>query len=150
MPAGINDPVLGYIGFCEVKFAGYSVAAWAISESYKRPDRKPWIVGGTRTLIGMATGAAYFGLVFGLLMPALSKSFVGATADGILGFLLYPVGLLPLRIAEWWFLLWLFYDRKLEQPAKGWRIVYVGTVWSYVLDLPATLGLLTVGGVWVC
>jgi len=144
MPAGLHDPVLGYIGFCAVKFAGYSVAAWAISESYKRPDRKPWIVGGARTLIGMATGAAYFGLVF-----ALSKSFVGPM-DGSLSLLVYPVGLLPLRIAEWWFLLWLFYDRKLEQPAKGWRIVYVGTVWSYVLDLPATLGLLAVGGVWVC
>ena len=144
MPAGLHDPVLGYIGFCAVKFAGYSVAAWAISESYKRPDRNPWIVGGARTLIGMATGAAYFGLVF-----VLSKSFVGV-AQGNLAFFLYMAGLLPLRIAEWWFLLWLFYDRKLEQPAKGWRIVYVGTVWSYVLDLPATLGLLAVGGVWVC
>jgi hypothetical protein len=32
---------------------------------------------------------------------------------------LYLAGLLPVRIAEWWLLIWLFYDRKLRQPAKG-------------------------------
>jgi hypothetical protein len=144
MPAGIHHPVLGYAGFVAVKLAGYSLAAWAISRSYNRPDHNPLIVGGVRTLIGMATGAAYFGLVL-----ALSKSF-GGLVEGNLGVFLYMAGLLPLRIAEWWFLLWLFYDRKLEQPAKGWRIVGLGTIWSYVLDLPATLGFLAVGGVWIC
>jgi hypothetical protein len=89
MPAGINHPVLGYASFAAVKFAGYSLAAWAISRSYQRPDRNPLIVGGVRTLIGMATGAAYFGLVL-----ALGKSF-GVTAQGNLGVFLYMAGLLP-------------------------------------------------------
>jgi hypothetical protein len=36
------------------------------------------------------------------------------------------------------------------QPAKGWRAVVLGTIWSYALDAPAIAGLLAVGGFWIC
>src|SRR5258707_1290492 len=63
---------------------------------------------------------------------------------------LYLAGLLPVRIVEWWLLIWLFYDRKLRQPAKGWRMVGLGTIWSYVLDAPAIAGFIATAGFWVC
>ena len=101
------------------------------------------MVGGTRTVIGMATGRAYFGII---------------AACGLLGHRsAYPVaiprwrrnpllaGLLPFRIAEWWLLLWISYDRHFREVRKDWRTVGLATAWSYVLDAPAILGFLVVG-----
>ena len=138
MPAGVNNPVIGYFGFCAVKFVGYSVAGRFISRSYQRIDRSALIVGGVRTLIGMAAGAAYY--VLWRLMP-------GVEAAGAIGFL---GGLLPVRLIEWWLLLWLFYDRPLQQRSKDWRTVGLATLWSYILDVPAIVGFLVTGGVWIC
>lgn len=138
MPAGINNPVIGYIGFCAVKFVGYSLAARVVSHWYERQNRNSLVVGGVRTLIGMGAGAAYFGLW---------RSLPDSAAAGGVGYL---AGLLPVRIAEWWLLLWLFYDRKLERRSDDWRTVAVATGWSYILDLPALIGFFVTGGVWVC
>ncbi len=143
MPAGLTNPALGYAGFCAVKLAGYSLAGWYLSRSYRRPDIGALRVGATRTLIGMATGALYF-----WLWAASGALFTRPASDT--GSYLYLAGLLPVRLAEWWLLIWIFYDRKLAQPAKGWRNVILGTAWSYFLDAPAIAGLLVVGGFWVC
>ncbi len=62
MPAGVSNPVIGYLGFCAVKFAGYSLAARFISRSYQRTDRSAFLIGGVRTLIGIAAGAAYYNI----------------------------------------------------------------------------------------
>lgn len=146
MPAGFTNPALGYAGFCAVKLVGYTLAARFISESYGRSDISAWWVGGTRTLIGMAAGAAYFGLWM------VAQSHYGRPA--ITAFhsfpFLYLAGLMPVRIAEWWLLLWIFYDRALKQRAKGWRTVMLGTAWSYVLDAPAIAGFFVTAGFWIC
>ena len=145
MPAGIMHPGLGYATFCAIKFAGYTAAAHFLSMSYKRDDLASWKVGAVRTLIGMAAGAAYFGLWF-LIDPTARQP--GGPLSGFP--YLYLAGLLPVRIAEWWLLIWLFYDRKLREPAKGWRMVGLGTIWSYVLDAPAIAGFIATAGFWVC
>jgi hypothetical protein len=145
MPAGINTPGLGYITFCAIKFAGYTAAAHVLSMSYNRADLASWKVGAVRTLIGMVAGAAYFGLWF-LIDPTARQP--GGPFSGFP--YLYLAGLLPVRIVEWWFLIWLFYDRGLRQPAKGWRMVGLGTIWSYVLDAPAIAGFIATAGFWVC
>ena len=121
MPAGVTHPAVGYASFCLVKFAGYALAARFISRSYGRSDIGAWKIGGVRTLIGMAAGAAYFGLWKAGMPPGRP-----ANAFHALPFW-YLAGLLPVRIAEWWLLIWLFYDRKLQQVAKGWRTVAAGT-----------------------
>lgn len=141
MPAGLTNPVLGYAGFAAVKLAGYSLAGWYLSRSYGRPDIGAFRVGATRTLIGMAAGALYFGLWMTAGAPAARSE----TAT-----FWYLAGLLPIRLAEWWLLIWVFYDRQFKQPAKGWRAVLLGTTWSYLLDAPAVAGLLAVGGFWIC
>jgi hypothetical protein len=144
MPAGFTNPALGYASFCLVKLAGYCLAARYISRSYGRPEMSAFKVGGTRTLIGMAAGAGYFWLWKAGLPPGRP-----ANAFQALPFW-YLAGLLPVRIAEWWLLIWIFYDRKLAQVAKGWRAVAAGTVWSYVLDAPAIAGFFVTAGFWVC
>ena len=145
MPAGIGHPGLGYATFCAIKFAGYTTAAHFLSMSYKRDDLASWKVGAVRTLIGMAAGVAYYGLW--TLIPRMTHPTAGLF-DGFP--YLYLAGLLPVRIAEWWLLIWLFYDRALRQPAKGWRMVGLGTIWSYVLDAPAIAGFIATAGFWVC
>jgi hypothetical protein len=139
MPAGLANPVLGYAGFCAVKLAGYSLAGWYLCRCYSRPDVGALRVGATRTIIGMVAGALYFALWW----------TTGNLSAGQASYL-YLAGLLPVRLAEWWLVIWIFYDRKLTRPAQGWKAVLLGTAWSYVLDAPAIAGLLAVGGFWIC
>ena len=114
--------------------------------SYDRDDLASWKVGAVRTLIGMAAGAAYFGLWY---PDRYARRMSRAACTAVFRYL-YLAGLLPVRIAEWWLLIWLFYDRKLREPAKGWRMVGLGTIWSYVLDAPAIAGFIATAGFWVC
>lgn len=139
MPAGIESPILGYTAFVAVKIAGYSLAARWISRSYECTDRNPWIVGVVRTLIGMGAGALYMGLI-ALVSTASSR-------NGGLPFLL---GLVPMRIVEWWLLIWLFFDRPLAKPALGWKTAAWATLWSFIVDIPAIAGLFLTGGLWIC
>ena len=138
MPAGIENPIVGYLGFCSVKLVGYTFAGRYLSRLYNRPDRKPLAVGATRTLIGMAAGAAYFGAL-SILPETLNMSFP-----------VQIVALIPVRFAEWWLLLWIFYGKKIGADTREWPTVVKATAWSYVLDVPALAGLLALGGLWIC
>ena len=139
MPGGATHPAVGYLVFGAIKFAGYSLAARFISRHYDRLDRNPFLVGGARTLIGVIAGAVYVGALALLPQPWVTR-----------GGLLFLLGLLPMRIVEWWLLLWLFYDRRFERPALGWRVVALATGWSFALDVPAIAGMFVTGGFWIC
>jgi hypothetical protein len=141
MPGGISTPGFGYATFCAIKFAGYTAAGHFLSMQYDR-DLSSWKVGAVRTVIGMVAGAGYFGLWW-----MIDPRFPGASDSFLLPYL---AGLLPIRIAEWWLLIWLFYDRELRQIARDWRMVALGTIWSYVLDAPAIAGFIATAGFWVC
>lgn len=131
MPAGIDNPTIGYIAFCGVKLVGYTMAAHWLSSLHRREEHSAWVIGGVRTAIGIVVGAIYY-----LLCPLPGVA--------------YLAGLFPIRLAEWWFLLWLFYRPRDEKESFDSPAIIVGTVWSYLLDLPATLGLLVTGGFSVC
>lgn len=133
----IGSPVVGYFAFFAVKVAGYSGAAAIFLRTYNLKAQSPFLIGGVRTLIGVATGAAYWGL--GLLVASMLDKPLG---------LLFIAGLVPIRIAEWWLLIWLFYDRDLRQQAKDWGTTIKGTIWSFILDIPALAGLLY-AGLWI-
>ena len=104
MPTGVTNPAVGYASFCVVKFVGYSLAARYIARSYERPNIGALGVGATRTLIGMVAGALYFGVWMTVQDPAMrppNTPFHGLP-------FVYLAGLLPVRIAEWWLVVWLF------------------------------------------
>jgi hypothetical protein len=146
VPAGLSNPAVGYAAFSAIKFAGYTIAAHYISRSYDRSDLAAWRVGATRTLIGMTAGALYFGLWIVVRIPF--PQLLNTTGEAFP--FLYLAGLLPVRLLEWWLLIWIFYDRALIERAKGLRTVALGTAWSCLLDIPAVAGLITIGGFWVC
>ena len=139
MPFGLDNPAIGYTVFCAIKFAGYSFAADFLARRYARPEHNPVKVGAVRTLIGMVVGAAYFGAHW-----AVHEYTHGGNE------IAYIIGLAPLRVGEWWFLIWLFFDRKLEHKRRGWWCVGLGVLWSFLLDIPATYGFLAVAGLHVC
>ena len=62
----------------------------------------------------------------------------GGRAGSVLYFL---AALVPIRFLEWGVILFFFYDRGLKQPIKGTLLACAGILWSFLLDLPAILGL---------
>jgi hypothetical protein len=140
MPMG--PAPLGFAYFVGVKFAGYTAAALAIRKFY--PEFKGGIakVGATRTAIGIGAGLAYGGIWLGgvSLLHSVDPSMIP-----------YFIGLLPVRIAEWMWLMHLFFDRGLTDPQRAFRVSVGGAVWSYCLDAIG-LGAAWVipGGIWVC
>ena len=140
MPGGIQDPWVGFAAFTAVKWIGYTGAAAALRRAY--PDARVSLLasGAVRTGIGLA-----FGSPFGLLAVVTAEQ--AHTGAGLPAFYIRLAGV---RLLEWWILRWLFYDRPLREKARGWKCAVGGTVWSYVLDVPALFGLVTTGGLWVC
>ncbi len=141
MPMG--PAPLGFAYFVGVKFVGYTSAALVIRKVYPEFKGRILRVGLTRTAIGIGAGAAY-----GALWFFLSKSAF-RTADP--NPWLYFGGLLPVRIAEWMWLVHLFFDRGLFDPQKAFRVGVGGTVWSYCLDAIGIAAAFVIpGGIWVC
>lgn len=138
MPGGFENPVQGYLAFGAVKLAGYSLAAWRLNRSYPETSANIAAVGLTRTVVGMA-----FGSVLGLLtLPLVLVSEWS--------FIIYYLGLIPVRLLEWWIIILLFYDRRAQTKSKGWLYAGLGTAWSYALDIPALIGFFVTGGLWIC
>jgi hypothetical protein len=98
----------------------------------------PFVAGAARTVIGVGVGAAY-ALGAGLVLRALAGAMP-----------LFLLGLIPMRLVEWALLLKLLYLRDTPLQALPRRPIAVGTVFSFVLDLPAILGLITAGKLWIC
>jgi hypothetical protein len=137
---GEHNPVAGYLAFCAIKAVGYTAAGAVISRVYEREDRNALVVGATRTLIGMAVGAAIY--AYQHIEATYGVNIFDSMAKAI-------AGLAVLRLMEWWLLLLLFYDRRISSR-RGWCVVCGGTVWSFVLDVPAVLGYIVAAGVWIC
>jgi hypothetical protein len=138
VPAGTESPVIGYVTFCAVKLIGYSLAARMIALRYKRPDQSALVIGGVRTLIGMVAGAAYF---------SIWSVIPFAAATGGIGYL---AGLMPVRVAEWRLLLTLYFERECRDIPRTNQIIWMATAWSYILDIPAIMGFVVTGGIWIC
>jgi hypothetical protein len=142
MPMGPGP--LGFVYFMGIKFAGYAGAAAVLRKVYPASADGPLKVGGIRTLIGMGAGLAY-GAVWMLLF---TKSQV-ASSDAAP--FLYPGGLFPVRIAEWLFLIHLYFDRRLVNRDKSIGSAIGGTIWSYCLDaIGVGAAFVIPGGIWIC
>ncbi len=132
MPIG-PEP-LGFVYYVAVKLAGYSFAGHLLRK--KLGHSLHYIVFGiARTLLGVAAGIAY---TFALKNTEVtSPTFI---------FCLFPV-----RFAEWFFLIWLFYRRRGITMKQLILYSFLGTILSYILDVPAIASVFILpGGVWVC
>lgn len=138
MPGGLENPLAGYVAFSAVKFGGYTFAAWRLNRTYPDHTRNVVGVGAARTVIGMAFGT----LLTMLLFPLVFISSPGL----VIGYLAF----IPVRLLEWWLIIFIFYDRSLQTRGKDWSNAGLGTAWSYVLDAPAIIGLVATGGFWIC
>jgi hypothetical protein len=139
MPGGLANPIAGYAAFTAVKLGGYSLAAVALNRKYPEAKHNFALVGATRTGIGMAVGFVLISLAWPLVV-----------FGGPVGVAAYFAGLIPARLFEWWLLILIFYDRARQTKQKDWRYAGAGTAWSFLLDVPALVGLFATGGFWIC
>jgi hypothetical protein len=146
-PHGRCSDYNGISVFYWAKAAGYTAASVVLKIGYGlrgAPKPSVWALGLTRTGIGLAAGALYGGL----WILALSKF---DTFEGAGSAVLFYVFLLPIRLAEWILLIWLFLDRGLHLRARMWKYAAFGMICSYVLDaIGVGAAFVLPGGFWVC
>ena len=138
MPGGMSEPIPGGLAFTGIKFVGYSLAGLYLNKSYPDSTAIFLTVGITRTIIG---------IVFGTILAMFSFPFVFVSGIGLV---IYVVGLIPVRLLEWFLIIRFFYDKNLEDKRKMWWNMFLGTVWSFLLDIPALIGLFVIGDFWIC
>jgi hypothetical protein len=146
MPAGLGP--LGFAYFAGAKFLGYSVYSTWINhrlEKHNPADELPsaWKGGAVRTGIGVAVGA-----VAGLGFWALVRPNTFLEKYG--GWVFFG-GLVPVRVAEWAFFLWLLYRKFRVGGIDKELFIAFGVGTSFVLD---AIGIFTAmvapGGVSIC
>jgi hypothetical protein len=132
MPGAPSLLGLGY--YAAIKLAGYSAAGLLINRRYRAPGPHPVLFGTARMVLGLVAG-----LTVGALLRVAHNE------------LLFYLVLAPVRMGEWLLVLWLFYGRA-GLPRSRWLWLSVlGSLWSYLLDLPAILAAFTLpGGMWIC
>lgn len=142
----ISNPVAAYLTFTAVKFIGYTIASKVIARVYVRARFNSFLGGAMRTVTGCVAGAAYFFAMMEImkLLPAR----IHQTDKDVLIILI--LGLVPVRILEWWFYIWIFFDRKLKRRALGWKVVPLAVLWSFCCDIPAITGVVATGGICFC
>jgi hypothetical protein len=145
MPGG--PAPLGFAYFVGLKLIGYTAAAYALRRAYPSAAAGVFKVGATRTGIGVAAGAAYGAIwIWGIphIWSGMGENAEMASAS-------YFLPLIVVRMAEWFLLLRLFFDRDMTGPARLWGFAAAGTVWSYLLDAVGIGAALVIpGGFWVC
>lgn len=143
--AGAPTPI-GFAAFAGVKAIGYTGAAAVLKRGYQAlaPVKSNIVtVGLTRTGIGIAAGLVYGGLWIA------AASQLRNPPDSLP--IYYYAFLLPVRLAEWTFLIWLFFDRTPHDRVRMWKYIAFGTICSYVLDaIGVGAAFVIPGGFWVC
>jgi len=135
MPGGPTPLGLAY--FAGVKLVGYGVAGYQLNRLSGTTKPHPIVFGLTRTGLGVAAGVAFASIA---LWSGLTQSEA-----------LFYVGLAPLRLLEWLLILWFFYVRSGVGRGRWVKYSVLGSVWSYVLDIPAAFSVFVVpGGMWIC
>lgn len=144
---------MGFVYFAAAKYAGYTAfCKWFIGSQLEdtpllgtqgaAPLPSVWKAGAARTLIGLAFGAVV-GLGFWSI-PYFSTH--DALAEP-----LFFVGLIPVRIFEWWLLLAWIYNAFPVSPKRRALIILVGILVSFALDVLGIASAFALpGGVWVC
>ena len=139
MPGGpsVTAP-FGLAVFAAVKLVGYSAYALYLNRLFPENRRNALYVGFCRTAIGLGFGTvlALFGLVAAI--------FAGPVGIGV-----YVIGLIPLRVLEWWIIISEMYDIE-WRTADVKKSLAFGVLTSFLLDAPALAGLIATDPFWIC
>jgi hypothetical protein len=140
MPMGPGP--IAFVAFVGVKFIGYTAAAKVLQRTYVAPQISVFKVGSARTALGIAAGLAYGGI-----WMFATRNVVEAGPS----MLWYFLGLVPVRMGEWSFILWAFFDKKDPDWTRLLIFAGLGSLWSYALDaIGVGAALVIPGGIWVC
>ncbi|MGE3320346.1 MAG: hypothetical protein AB7I18_13720 [Candidatus Berkiella sp.] len=133
-------PILGSLFYFFLKFLCYSGYAKYLNHLYGK-KHSIWKVGIFRAILGLVVGAALNFLLLGALNIQVTsgRAPVGGRDTDI-----YFLLLTTIRLGEWLLTVWYFYDRELYISWKLFKAVLFGTVISYLVDLPALLGIIAV------
>lgn len=135
MPAGWTE--IGALAFAGVKFAGYTAAGYQLRRSFDTDSPNPFLFGAARTALGLVVGVSFATLIL--------KVGIGSS-----DFPFY-MALLPVRLGEWALIIWLFFRSSRESGVKLTLYSLLGSLWSYLLDVPAIVAAFVVpGGMWIC
>jgi hypothetical protein len=143
VPGGLDNPVVGFTVFAAVKLAGYSAFChYRLARSFPEHKVSSIAAGATRTVIGVGFGLLYTVAIMAALAQVLHDALIPI---GILG-------LIPVRLLEWWILIKIFYARGPAQDgARSFtRDLWYGVACSFALDVPSWLGLVALGKVFIC
>ena len=144
----IGPAPLGFAYFAAVKFAGYRGYAAYLNRSRavtRTACRTPaiWKSGLVRTGIGIVVGIVV-GLGFWKVIPHLEilKNYSDS---------LFFMSLVPVRVLEWYFFLWLLYRHcDVDRMSKA-IFIFIGIVISFFLDALGYYAMLILsGGAWIC
>lgn len=144
MPMGPS--VGGFLYFAGVKFAGYSAFAHVLRKKFDDAPAagitRTLQIGGLRTLIGVGVGVCY-GLLMGIAVEKINIVW--------LGWILFFGALIPVRLAEWYWLLRIAFKQKVRGHSQIESSILLGTFVSYVLDaIGVAAAFVLPGGMWVC
>ncbi len=137
MPGGFTES-LGLLAFPAIKLAGYSAFALYLNSIFPNATRNILYVGLSRMLLGLCFGTALAFLSFPFI-------FVGG-----LGFFVYIFGLIPVRLLEWYIIIKGFYGPGTVENNELRKPMWLGVLASFLLDIPALVGVFTAGGFWIC
>ena len=129
---------LAYAYFFIVKFAGYTIVATYLNRGFPEKQRNIFLVGITRTAIGA---------LFGLL--AMQLLHVTLPVHGGFGLFEYIAGFVVVRSIEWFILIRAFYWLPYTKSELPTTIPFL-IIWSFMLDIPAGLGLLGAAVAAIC
>jgi hypothetical protein len=140
VPGGFENPAVGFAAFAAVKLAGYSAFChFRLARSFPERNVSSLGAGAARAAIGVFVGLAYAAITAKLLAEVLPDALIPI---GI-------IGLIPVRLFEWWILIKIFYAR-LPTERIEWRDLWLGVACSFLLDVPSWLGLVALGKVFIC
>lgn len=123
---------LGLAYFAGIKFAGYSAAGVYFRNRLGETRPNGLVFGLARTALGIVAGVAVASI---LALINIRNTEV-----------LFYVALAPVRMLEWLLTFWFFFGRR-----TLYRYSLLGSVWSYLLDVPAIMAVFVLpGGAWIC
>ena len=132
--------VLSTLIYLVMKLLGYTGYSWYLNKIFKC-EKSAWKVGFTRTIIGILLGTTLHYLFwkmdsFGLVL--------GFSRSDIKDNLVYLMIIILLRIFEWRFLIYIFYESMINNKYQLIFGIVGGVLVSFILDLPILLGLITI------